>query len=110
MIVGAVALTRRRYAAPSMVGGRSVAGAHTDSAIMASVQPVTGADTEHLPEGQRARVELKVYTTAELRGADAGQQADDIIVDGQLLEVVEVQRQTSVLPHYRALLMRRADR
>jgi hypothetical protein len=110
MIVGAVAVTRRRYAAATIVARRAVAGAHTDSTIMASVQPVNGADTEHLPEGQRARVQLKVYTTTDLRGADAGQQADDLVIDGEVLEVVEVQQHTAVLPHYRALLMRRADR
>jgi hypothetical protein len=67
MILGSASFTRTRYAASTVVNGRTVNGATTTSTITGSVQPLTGREVERLPEGVRQRVTLKIYTTAELR-------------------------------------------
>jgi len=112
MILGTEPITVRRFGARTIVGGRQVDGEVTTTIINASVQPTKGRDVEHLPEGQRQSVEQKVYTRTELLAADPTttppRQSDELLIDGETYEVVEVHRQRTILPHYRALLMRRA--
>ncbi len=111
MILGASSYTLRRFAAGTVVGGRYTDGAVTTSTVQASVQPTTGRDVAHLEEGQRQAVELKAYTQTLLRPTDQAAtpkvQADELVIDGEAYEVVEVQQQRSIIPHYRVLLMRR---
>ena len=112
MILGTESISVRRYGARTIVNGRQVDGAVTTTTIKGSVQPTKGRDVEHLPEGQRQSVERKVYTRSELLAADPTttppRQSDELLINDETYEVVEVQWHRAILPHYRALLMRRA--
>lgn len=91
--------------------GRYVPGAPSAASIAASVQPLSGKEVETLPEGERRRDWLKLYTHSELRPVDqhsgaAGTAADRVIIDGAIYEVRRVARQRSIIPHYRAFVVR----
>ena len=51
-----------RQSATTMLKGRSVAGSETETTINASWQPATEQDLLKLPEGERNRRVLKVFT------------------------------------------------
>lgn len=112
MILGAESITRRRFAPGSRGSdGRWVEGASTDATIAASVQPLEGRDREILPEGDRQKDGIKVYTTSDLEPvnqhtAPEGASGDHVLVDGIAYEVRNVARQRSIIPHYRAFAVR----
>jgi hypothetical protein len=105
-------MTRRRYAVETRdADGYSVAPATTDTPIMATgPQPATGADLQVLPEGERTKTAIKLYTdSAVLRTVDRDGKfrADEVIVaDGQFagtFKVMAIQGQRAILPHYKAI-------
>jgi hypothetical protein len=109
MILGAEPITRRRFSVGARgVDGRFVDGASTDAVISASVQPLEGKDRAILPEGDRSKDGIKVYTTSDLAPADqhVGTSGDQLIVDGVIFEVRNVVRERSIIPHYRAFALR----
>lgn len=109
-ILGAEPITRVRFATGSRVSGRYVAGASTSTTIRGSVQPLSGKETQTLPEGERRRDWLKVYTHTELVPVDqhggAATSGDRLVIDGITYEVRTTARQRSVIPHYRAFVVR----
>jgi len=115
MILGQRAVTRIRYAAPTVgTDGRASAGAATSSTVYASVQPASGRQLEKLPEGLRQTVEMIAYTeTPELRTADqvAGVPADRVVCAGETYQVehVALWDSYSPIPHYEAALSRVAE-
>lgn len=112
MILGAQAITRRRYAAyTTNSSGVRVRGASADIATTGSVQPMNGRELELLPELARAGDSRKVYTETELRTEDqhAGTPADEVIVDSLTFKVMQVERQVAIIPHYKAILLRIAE-
>lgn len=112
MILGAQAITRRRYAAyTTNASGVRVRGASSDLATTGSVQPMSGRELELRPELARAGDSRKVYTETELRTEDqhGGTPADEVVVDGLTFKVMQVERQVAVIPHYKAFLLRVAE-
>lgn len=77
--------------------------------VMAGVQPATGADIKRLPEGDRAKKVLRVYSADELRVHDekAGLPADIIIIGQDDFVVVEVERWPN---YWKALVVRREQK
>ncbi|WP_448510322.1 hypothetical protein [Immundisolibacter sp.] len=78
-------VTLKSYAAGSYVNGFWVEGALTTSTITASVQPLTPRETLLLPEGDRQREWLKLYSTYQFKVQKDGtmNQSDRIVVDGK---------------------------
>jgi len=108
VILGIESLTRRRYAAGERgTDGRWEQGDATDATIRASVQPASDDDLKTLPEGERTRRAKRIYTSSELRlvDQDAGTSADQVQVDGDWYEVRLIQRERSLLAHYRVIVL-----
>lgn len=112
LLTGHVTLEITRREAETIVRGRPVPGAESVVQVVCNVQPVLkSTDTYLLPEADRTRATLKVYTKgAALRqrkeGPD-GWAADRFYWNGDLYEVMKViQYQMRVLDHHKALCAR----
>ncbi len=109
-LLGQTSITRRRYAAGTRAStGFWTTPTPTDTTISASVQEASGDDLQVLPEGERKKETVKVYTeTAELRTANqhAGIQADRVVVATIVYEVAHVELRHPLIPHYKALATR----
>ena len=112
--LGAKQFQLKRFGPASIdpANGEVIRGALSLSTILASVQPLDGWELERLDAGMRAKVTLKAYTrcclqTAEGLGlANRRHQPDRLVVDGFDFQVESIERQTGVIPHYKALLVR----
>lgn len=110
-LTGSVQLTLTRSTAGSYVSGKYVAGTTSTVVIKANVQPVIkSTDLSMLPEGDRAKAALEIYSPNEIRmlkeGA-ASQQADKFQWNGEWYEVMKAVRwQMGRLDHYVALAKR----
>lgn len=110
-ILGAFAVTLRRYATGSRGDdGRWDAGSHTDSTILASVQPLTERQLASLPEGERQTDQRRVLTTSALvvGRQGAATQGDRLSWDSgaSWYEVRQADTWYSVLPHTEARVAR----
>jgi hypothetical protein len=114
MILGARPITRRRFAAGTRnSSGEFVSGAMTPSTIYASVQPATVEDQQTLPEAERHRSTIRLYTvfadTLRTTSQYTEVQADHVVIaigDAQLdgtYQVRTVDSENAILPHYRVL-------
>ena len=111
-ILGARPMTRRSYAANTHdTDGYTVQGASTDTTIKGSLQPASGDDLQVLSEGDRVRRARKVYTTTLLYagGVDTQRRSDDVIDGADTWQVMHVERQTALIPHYKAILLAPAE-
>lgn len=103
-------VTVTRSGAGSYINGRWAAGVASQFSISASIQPAKMKHEEllHLPEGDRNRSALRVYTPTELRSANEadGTPADFIAWDGEQWEVVKVDVWTLGIAHCKALALR----
>ncbi len=75
----------------------------------ASVQPANGEDLQLLEEGLRKRDAKKLYTDTELQTASQhppAHLADQVTIDGVEYDVMHVEGQRSVLPHFKAIVVR----
>lgn len=109
MILGEEPILRLRFSAQVRDSDGYITDAvPVESLILASVQPMSGKDVEKLSEGERHREGLKLYTVSDLRTADqyAGTIADRVVIDDITYEVLHVERQRSVIPHYKAMVLR----
>jgi hypothetical protein len=82
--------TVTRYAAGTYTEGGYVAGTTSTFSIKASVQPVKGQELMRLPEGERLRDYLAVYTDTQLRSLQDDKAPDRISIEGYTYEVVAV--------------------
>lgn len=91
-----------------LVNGRRAAGTSSTFTIVASAQPASGRSIQGLPEGLRSSESMDVFTKTELRQArpDAGIDADTILIDGAVFEVVNVKRWNKLGNFYRATVVR----
>ncbi len=108
-ILGAELITLRTFAAGSWdASGVFVPGASTDTTISGSVQPLEGEDREILPEGERHRDGIKVYTKSAVRPVDqyTAESAQHFIVDGVVYEIWNAKRWRDVIVHTKALALR----
>lgn len=107
-ILGEETVTGVRYAAGTRSAGVFVPGATSPLSILASVQPAEGEDLELLPEGQRTKTVLKLYTETLVKTASetAATLADVLTIDSKNYQVHHVEQQRSVIPHYKVLVVR----
>lgn len=111
VLLGTETLTRRRYGAQTIDGatGRPATNTPTDASFTGSVQPASDDDMQTLPEGDRAREGLRIYTTTELRVADesSGLPADEVVRGSVVYQVRKLRTYGHLLDHYRAIVVRR---
>lgn len=94
-VLGAIAsfstgtYTRTRYAAGTTTDGVYTAGAGSYTSIVASVQPVRGAELKALPEGRHADHTRVVYSESELLAAPV---PDRVTIEGAAYEVWKAER------------------
>ena len=103
-------ITRIRKTVGSYISGVWVDGVAEEVTILANVQPTKGSELMALPESDRSRDIIKIYTTDEILGVQEGDgktSPDLIIWQGNTYEVklVYVQRM-GVLDHTKALAAR----
>lgn len=87
---GKITIVVNRTAIGSYIGGRYVDGTVTSIPIEANVQPVNAKELLNLPEAQRSRDVIKIYTSFELKAAREGvvsTKADLIVYDGSTWQV-----------------------
>lgn len=109
LILGAETVTLRRFASATRNSyGETVDGAATDSSILMGVQPLSGKELQTLALGERSSEYLKGYTETAVRTGDqnTGAVADHIVVDSIVYEVRQVERQRSILPHYKVTMVK----
>jgi hypothetical protein len=85
--------TVRRYASGSLVKGRWVPDAsYTETEIIASIQPMSGRERELLPEGERTKEIIRIYTKHGLRQAmeKNNVKGDQVSYKGRMYEVKRV--------------------
>lgn len=110
--VGRVTLDITRRDKQTLNRGRPVPGAETTVQVVCNVQPVLkSTDTIMLPEADRSKATLKVYTKGDalraLKEGPDGYSADRFMWQGELYEVMKVINYAmGVLNHYKALCMR----
>ena len=94
LLTHTASVTLKRRGAGSYVDGVWTLAADTTKTIKANVQPVRGHELVSLPEADRSREWIKVYTTGNVRGiqeGDLGGTSPDILVwDGRTFEVKQV--------------------
>lgn len=106
-------LTRRRFAASTVVNYRQVTGAYTDTSFEGSLQTLKSSEREQLPEGFRNSDTRKLYTTTEIRTSDPrdGVAADHVLdPDGVVYVAIQSERYRTHQPHYRVFLARLTER
>lgn len=102
-------ITVTRYKKGAYHKGRFRQGASVQLKIPAVVIPIKGQELLKLPEGQRTKEGIKVYTKDPLKTADDTEKtsADILCLRGKDYEVQDVQQWHSVdLPHYRSLAVK----
>lgn len=112
LLVGKVPLTLYRRGLPTNVRGRLEDPEPIEVVIKANVQPVLkSTDVRMLPEGDRSKATLMLFSNAEIRmqreGVD-GWQADTFFWEGVEYEVMKsISYKMGVLDHYEAACMRK---
>lgn len=111
-LVGNTTLQVTRTTATQYVNGRPVPGTSEVVEVVCNVQPVLkSSDTILLPESDRSKACLKVYTKGSelkaLKEGGNGWAPDRFIWKGDLYEVMKViSYDMGVLNHYKAICMR----
>jgi hypothetical protein len=112
LLTGHITLDVIRREAETIIRGRPSPGAETTVQVVCNVQPVLkSTDTTSLPEADRSRATLKVYTKGDsLRQRKEGvngNAADRFYWKGELYEVMKViDYEMGILNHYKALCAR----
>jgi hypothetical protein len=111
-LTGKVTVDVKRSEGGSRVKGVWVNNAPTTISIEANIQPVLkGTDTLLVPEGDRSKEIIKIYTTTLLKSRVEGttsNQGDVVEWDGKHFEVMKViEYQMGVLNHVKAIAVRR---
>ncbi len=113
-LLGQRPILRRRFdGAGTTTDGEWSPPPYEESIIYATVQPLTGDEMQALESGKRSRQPRKLYTYADLRVVDqerglttTGTVSDQVIIDDFVYEIVKVERQPAVKPHYKATALR----
>lgn len=112
LLTGHTTLDITRRAAETIYKGRPVPGSESTVQVVGNVQPILkSTDTMLLPEADRSKAALKVYTKgAALRQRKEGPEgwsADRFFWKGDLFEVMKViDYDMGILNHYKAICMR----
>lgn len=104
--VGKVKLPIERATPGQWIGGRWVEGEAVEVEIEANVQPLKFHEILQMPEGDRTKEWIKIYSAEELytsqEGAD-GRQADIILWEGKKFKVMQCHHYNmGVLDHFSA--------
>lgn len=85
-------VTIQSSAAGSYVDGVWVQPARTSFGITASVQPMTPKEVLLLPEGDRQKETMKLYSTYRFKVQKDGsmEQSDQVVIDGRTYMVIAV--------------------
>jgi len=105
-------LPRRTFAAGTIVKGRFIEGAPTDTAIFASVQPLKAHEIMQLPEGRRNSKSFWLFTDTKLNVIDELNKInpDLITIDSELFEVFKIEPwQNNVIPHFKVMVMKKLE-
>lgn len=103
---GSIQLSLIRRANGQYVRGRWVDATPTAPVIItANIQPTTGKDMLLLPEAERLKQAVKLFSEQEVRASKEGSHsADQFMYNGQLYEVRRVKKwDMGVLNHYHAI-------
>ncbi len=93
-------ITVKRKAAGAYVNGHYVTGAESNYSALASVQPLSGEEILQLPEADRKRESLKMFTPSEIKVNDTVTRA------GRNYEVQKVMDFSAHrIPHYEAVML-----
>lgn len=96
-----------RTAAGTYVGGSYVPGATVSLTVEAVVVPASGRQLERLPEGQRSKDTIAIYSPTELRTASVdGPPADRLTWQGASYEVQSVKPWNEAGGFFEALAVR----
>lgn len=99
--------TLKRYEAGAYVDGKWAPGAIECSSLRvdSSIQPVRERELQYLPEGQRNREAIVIYTATEIRTLNEGANLPPDIVEarGKEYEVARVWYHTTPWTHYKAI-------
>lgn len=104
-----VSIKVERFAPGTWVNGRWVEGTKTTSYINANVQPLKGSELLALPESDRTKESIKVYSTEVLNTVDeVGQESADIITwNTKRYKAIKTQTyQMGVLDHTKTICYR----
>jgi hypothetical protein len=109
---GVVEVTVSRIAGGSWIKGVWTADSPESLQIKANIQPVLkSTDTMILPEAERSKEAIKVYTTSPLYQRLEGsspREGDIISWDGKLFEVRKVSEyKMGILNHFKAIAVRK---
>ncbi len=112
LLVGKVPLTLFRRGLPTEVRGRFVDPEPIEVIIKANVQPVVkSTDVRMLPEGDRSKAVLMVFSNAEIRMQKEGPNGwlpDTFFWEGDEYEIMKsVSYKMGVLDHYEAVAARK---
>ena len=105
-------ITVRHYSAGTIVNGIVQPGGVASVVITdASVQPVSGEDLQSLPELERTKEALKVYTTAEVQTSDprTGIPSDLVGIRGNQYKAVHVEPWAYGFIFYKVLCVREKE-
>jgi hypothetical protein len=95
-------ITVMRTSQGEYVAGRYVPGDSQTFEAFGNIQPLNGKELLQLPEGDRDRQAVKIYTAFALENNDTVTRADGINYEVQAVEDWTAFHQ----PHYKARLMR----
>lgn len=112
-----IPITLHRRVKGSYVNGIWVDGATSDVVIEANVQPMKDHELMLMPEAERSKEWLKVYSASEIRaqvegtnGWDSDEFEFDSMEDGKtyIFKIMKVRRyKMSILDHWRAIACRK---
>ncbi len=99
--------TLNRYLAGAYVNGLWVGGKQESSTpnIESSIQPIRDREIQYLPEGQRNREAIVIYTSTDIRTEDEGANLPPDLVEarGKVYQVARVWYHTTPWTHYKAI-------
>jgi hypothetical protein len=97
---------KKSFVEGSIVNGVWVDGATAVTTILASVQPANGKDLLILPEGERLKAVIKIWTDETLAIASGKIKADQIQFNSEWYEVHNIKKNDLGIGHYEALAVK----
>jgi len=98
----------RRFQPGTWLKGEYTPGSYEEFVVKGVVQPAKPDDLIELPEGERMRQAIRIYTVFPLQGPNGDVKGDQIDVDGTLYEVKRIMSYTSAygMEHYKVIAVR----
>jgi hypothetical protein len=95
----------------SYVRGIWTPGKASEFEIQATVEPLDGQDLLLIPEGERTKEMIRIYSELELKTADeaCARKADVVRYQGKLYEVHKVKTWTQLIPHFETIAISKSD-